>query len=152
MAKSIRISPKHGLNPSICKCFWCGQAKNELALLGRLRGDTEAPGTIIADMVPCDTCQENMAKGIALLAVTDKPVLENQPIATQDATGRPMYYYPQYLVTTENFVTRNYPKEIAENILRHRKCCMPKAEIDGILKQMQQLNQDESTTTTDSEV
>ena len=33
--KNIKISPKHGLNPLIPKCFFCGKEKNEIAILGR---------------------------------------------------------------------------------------------------------------------
>lgn len=37
----IEISPKHGLNPTIPVCFWCGKEKNEIALLGRIREKTK---------------------------------------------------------------------------------------------------------------
>ena len=30
MAKSIPLSPKHGLNPTIPVCAWCGKEKNEI--------------------------------------------------------------------------------------------------------------------------
>ena len=38
---SIKISQKHGVNPTIPICFWCGKEKNEIALLGKLPGDAE---------------------------------------------------------------------------------------------------------------
>jgi hypothetical protein len=28
---SIKLSPKHGVNPTICTCMWCGKPKNEIA-------------------------------------------------------------------------------------------------------------------------
>lgn len=42
---SIKISPKHGVNPTIPVCFFCGKPKNEIALMGRMGGkeDIEAP-------------------------------------------------------------------------------------------------------------
>ena len=43
MSRSIRISEKHGVNPTIPICFYCGEDKNEVALLGKLHGDKEAP-------------------------------------------------------------------------------------------------------------
>lgn len=43
MSNSIRLSPKHGLNPSISVCFFCGEDKNEIILPGKLEGDAEAP-------------------------------------------------------------------------------------------------------------
>ena len=43
----MKLSPKHGLNPLIPGCFWCGESKNEIALLGRLPGDAEAPRSAV---------------------------------------------------------------------------------------------------------
>lgn len=42
---SIKLSPKHGVNPTIPVCFFCGKPKNEIALMGRMGGkeDIEAP-------------------------------------------------------------------------------------------------------------
>jgi len=44
----IKLSPKYGINPTIPLCFWCGQEKNEIALMdhigdGRKGEDIEAP-------------------------------------------------------------------------------------------------------------
>ena len=36
MSDSIKISPKHGVNPTIPRCFFCGKEKNMVALLGRI--------------------------------------------------------------------------------------------------------------------
>lgn len=35
---SIKLSSKHGVNPTIPVCFFCGEEKNEIALLGRIGG------------------------------------------------------------------------------------------------------------------
>ena len=35
MSKGIKLSPKHGVNPSMDLCFWCGQPKG-LILCGRM--------------------------------------------------------------------------------------------------------------------
>lgn len=50
--KTIKFSPKHGLNPTIPVCFFCGQQKNEIAFMGRLAGDAEAPRNLILDYEP----------------------------------------------------------------------------------------------------
>lgn len=43
MAKdSIKLSPKHGVNPSILHCICCGKDYG-IAMLGKLKGDKEAP-------------------------------------------------------------------------------------------------------------
>ena len=79
MSKGIKISPKHGLNPTIPVCFWCGKQKNEIALMGRMTDDIEAPKNMVLDYVPCEECQNHMAMGVAVLEASDHPNTENQP-------------------------------------------------------------------------
>ena len=71
MTKSLRISEKHGINPMIPQCFFCGQDKNEIVLLGRLPGDAEAPKHGVIDHEPCDSCKEYMKQGIMVISVSD---------------------------------------------------------------------------------
>ena len=75
MAKDIKLSPKHGVNPTIPICFWCGKEKNEIALLGRIGGkkDLEAPKNMVLDFEPCDECASKMALGITCMECTEKP-------------------------------------------------------------------------------
>lgn len=75
----IKISPKHGLNPTIPVCFWCGKQKNEIALMGRMEDDIEAPKNMVLDYVPCEECQSHMAMGVAILEASDHPNTEGQP-------------------------------------------------------------------------
>jgi hypothetical protein len=72
MKGSIALSPKHGLNPTIPKCFICGQNKNEILLLGRLKKDEEAPHNVCFDYSPCDSCRDWMKQGIILISVDEK--------------------------------------------------------------------------------
>ena len=55
MAKdSIKLSPNHGLNPTIPVCFWCGKEKNEVALMGKMdKQDSAAPKHLVVDYPPC---------------------------------------------------------------------------------------------------
>ena len=88
MAKnnSIRISPKHGVNPTIPICAWCGEPKNEIALMGHIgdkrKGeDFEAPRNCILDYVPCEHCAEQWSAGVAILeATTQRPTPYRPPI------------------------------------------------------------------------
>ena len=41
--RGIRLSEKHGVNPSIGVCFYCNQDNGEVVLPGRLPDDREAP-------------------------------------------------------------------------------------------------------------
>lgn len=79
MSKGIKISPKYGLNPTIPVCFWCGKQKNEIALMGRMTDDIEAPKNMVLDYVPCEECQSRMAMGVAVLEASDHPNTEGQP-------------------------------------------------------------------------
>ena len=54
MGKGVTLSKKHGLNPSITVCPICGKEIG-IALLGKLKGDEEAPRKIIGDL--CDDCR-----------------------------------------------------------------------------------------------
>jgi hypothetical protein len=74
---SIRLSPKHGLNPSLVVCPICGEPTS-IALLGRLKKDAEAPH-YIKDVHLCDKCKQ---KYITLIIVESK---EN-PIETGEIT------------------------------------------------------------------
>lgn len=90
MSKGIEISPKHGLNPTIPVCFWCGKDKNEIAILGRIRekdkndrpvrgSDVEAPRKMVLDYEPCDECLALWGQGVAVLEVQETPVQPGQP-------------------------------------------------------------------------
>ena len=73
MGKGIKVSPKHGLNPTIPICFWCGKERGEVALLGRLPGDAEAPKNVVLDYEPCECCRAGMARGFTLMEATSRP-------------------------------------------------------------------------------
>jgi len=81
---SIKISPKHGVNPTIPVCFFCGKPKNEIALMGRMGGkeDIEAPRNLVLDYEPCDECKEHMSKGVALIVVSDRQPEDKRPPMT----------------------------------------------------------------------
>lgn len=143
MSKSIKISPKHGVNPTIMKCFWCGESKNQIALMGMLPDDAEAPKNLVADFEPCDKCKEEMAKGITLMAVDTTPLFKNQPPAGQDENGNNFYLQPHYMVATEGFIRRNWPKEMADHVTAVRKCFMPLSEIQYLTEEMKKLEAQE---------
>ena len=101
---SIRISKKHGLNPTIPKCFYCGADKNEIALLGTLKGDAEAPRTgLILDYEPCEECAKNFKEGVLVIAVSNHPIAPNQPPIQKDA-----YPVGPYVLTKPEMWKNNY--------------------------------------------
>lgn len=103
MSKSIKLSPKHGLNPTIPVCFFCGESKNEVALLGQIgdrrKGeDLEAPMKMILDFEPCDECNKKFAQGVLLIEVTTSPEYIGMPIAENAyPTGRYVVVKPEAL-------------------------------------------------------
>ena len=67
--KRIKLSPKHGLNPSITHCECCGREIG-LALFGRLKEDKEAPKDVYMGL--CEECQMVVDnKGLMIIEVRD---------------------------------------------------------------------------------
>lgn len=60
---NIPLSQKHGVNPSLMQCYFCGKEKG-IALLGRLPNDKEAPRRGVYDTEPCDDCRKMMEVGV----------------------------------------------------------------------------------------
>ena len=115
MSNSIRLSPKHGVNPTIPVCAWCGKQKNEIALLGKIKTnkhgeDPEAPKNCILDYEPCDECRENFAKGVVVIEATTSPLVENQaPISVQD--GQKVYPTGRWCVLRVESAERIFSRE-----------------------------------------
>lgn len=112
--KSIRLSPKHGVNAAIPLCFFCGEPKNEVILAGRLKGDMEAPHSAVWDRRPCDKCAGLMTQGVMLLSVRDGESGDNP-----HRTGA--------MVVVRDDVIRRLvgPEELVEQIIKSRVCFVP---------------------------
>ena len=63
---SLRLHKEHGVNPTICQCYYCGEDKNQLALLGAGYKE-EAPMHMVTDLEPCDNCTPRLAQGITFI-------------------------------------------------------------------------------------
>ena len=90
MSKGVRLSKEHGVNPTIPICFWCGREKNEVALLGKLPNDEEAPRSmwIFGDYEPCEECRKTREQGVDLIEATLVPALnEKQPPIMENENG-----------------------------------------------------------------
>ena len=120
MSGSIRLHSKYGVNPTISQCFWCGEDKNELALLGAAYKG-EAPKHMVLSYEPCDTCKKNMALGVTLMEADKDPGEDPKP------TGR-------WLVVREEVIRRLFtPESVAANVLTHRKAYLDR---EGFAKVM----------------
>lgn len=113
--KGVTLSPKHGLNPAIPKCFYCGKDKNELWLLGKLPNDAEAPKGMCFDKEPCDECKDHMKKGVILISV--------DPLRSTDVNNP--YRTGGWVVVKDDFISRLLESAVASRILKERVAFMP---------------------------
>lgn len=101
---AIRLSPKYGVNPSITKCFWCGEDMG-IALFGRISGvqngrllhDVEAPKYAFGGYEPCEKCKSNFALGVLLMEAANEPTFDGQPEMQEGVypTGRCVVIKPE---------------------------------------------------------
>lgn len=95
MAKNdIRVSEKHGLNPSMPVCFLCGETKNEIVLFGRLKDDAEAPKYCVVDYEPCDKCKEKYKNDAVFIEAAHNKQENGLPPATVTIDGKESTIYP----------------------------------------------------------
>lgn len=82
----ITLSPKHGVNPSLLKCFACGKAAG-IALLGKLKNDEEAPMEMTDKTIFCNDCQNVINQdGLLVISVRDGETGDN-PYRTGKMVG-----------------------------------------------------------------
>lgn len=118
LLRKIRLSQKHGLNPCISQCLFCGGDKNEIAVLGALADDKEAPRKAVLDYEPCEACKSNFAAGIAILESEDG----------RTPTGA-------YVVITEDATRRLFaPEALVEQLLQKRKALMDKPSFTRLFR------------------
>lgn len=91
MSKGIRVSEKHGVNPSITICPICGK-ETGIALLGKLKGDKEAPMRMLSDL--CDDCVSKLGNDkIYILAINDQEYGTKGIIIKRSALNIPVKGY-----------------------------------------------------------
>ena len=106
MARSIYLSKKHGVNPSVLQCPLC-QKDTGVALLGKLKNDVEAPRKML-DQKPCPECQQHMTQGIILVEAS--PGTDS------------IFFHGGYWVLKEQAFRRIFSGETAEHTLQKRYC------------------------------
>jgi len=111
---SLRISEKHGVNPSLGLCFYCQEAK-EVVLLGLMKGDKKAPRMATYNTEPCSKCNELMEQGVTLISVRDGDEGSDNPYRTGG-----------WCVVTDDFITRLIEQpDLRDSILERRMCWIP---------------------------
>jgi hypothetical protein len=115
---------KHGLNPTIPICFWCGEQKNEIAIMGYIAGDKEAPMRTVLDYYPCDKCKEGMSLGITFIEVSTIAPPDNRPPLYKGGT----YPTGRFWVLTEESVKRMITEPVLSQALEHRRLLIHKTD------------------------
>ena len=91
MIIGIRVCEIHGVNPSFTFCPFCG-LETGIALLGKLKGDKEAPRKIIGDL--CDDCISKLGNDkIYILAINDQGYGTKAIIIERSALNIPVKGY-----------------------------------------------------------
>lgn len=109
----ILLSKKYGVNPSMTVCFYCGEATG-IALMGKLKGDVEAPKECCLSVEPCDKCKEKF-KDYCL--VVEKDNSESSPTGRwfavkKEAVAEAYRKYP--IVFMESSLFNTYIKNFKE--------------------------------------
>lgn len=128
MAKSIPISPKHGLNPTIPVCFFCGKPKKELVLMGKLKGDAEAPKNLCLDYEPCDDCKALFEGNVLLMGVTTTPKEGQPPIQGN------LYPTGTYAVVTRDGVEQVFQEDAVKTILEKGKALLEEPVLQDLMQ------------------
>lgn len=140
---SILLSPKHGLNPSIVKCFWCGKDIG-IALMGKLKGDVKAPKDIIESYMPCDECKEHFRQGILVAGVSNKPVVNNLPPIAHNEAGEPFYFDSSHVVMTLQEISHILDDQaIIDAAIEKRILLAPNELVRKIVQDMSKLQEEE---------
>lgn len=131
MSYGILLDAKHGVNPGLEQCFFCGEAKGVI-MWGRIKTSTrealrkggvpasnsgEAPRMMCLDKEPCQKCQEHMKMGIILISVREP--------TTQEERDNP-HRTGGWVVVKDDLIRRAFhPEELVESVLKHRMAFIP---------------------------
>ncbi len=152
----IKLSPKHGVNPALDVCFWCGQERG-VALFGKIdKKDSEAPKRVVTSYEPCDKCKELFSRGIHVIGCVSTPSLTGMPPIGRDEDGNPVYPDGSFAVVTEDSIRSiiNDDPEVLGEILVARKMLMPSEILKQALSDVPEegdRDEDNSTVVSDSD-
>lgn len=140
---SIRLSKKHGVNPSVGICFWCGGDDGTVLLVGKLPGDEQAPPRMLASYDPCNTCKEQFDQGVALVEAHEGPVFEGQdPIQRSGnralGTGQELYPTGRYVIVKDEAIPRLLHNCDTDDVIARRKAFVDTEAFDKLLERFQE--------------
>lgn len=120
MSRGIRLSEKHGVNPSMGVCIVCHEDDGTIILPGRLPNDAEAPRRAVWSFEPCDKCRKGvLTEGCALIEATGD---ERRP----EPTGR------VWVLRDEAIRRIVRPASLTEHIIRKRLSFIAPATVKAL--------------------
>lgn len=139
----MKLSKKHGVNPSIIKCFWCNKDIG-IAMLGQIdKADSKAPDCICTSYEPCDECKEKFDHGITVMGVSNVPINENMPHVSVNDNGDKLYPTGKYFVTSDSFINELIKDEETKTlVLKSRKMYMEDDIVEEIINNYFNKNND----------
>lgn len=144
----IKLSPKHGVNPTIPVCFWCGKDKNKVALMGKIdKEDSEAPHRLIMNYDPCDACSELFSRGIHVIGASTHPIVPTMFPIIDDGNTK-LYPTGTMFVASEDwtkeFLKANHQENMIDNVLAKKKLVMPDSIVSEIVKDSKENDETQS--------
>lgn len=95
------------------RILWAGE--REIALLGQLKNDEEAPMRAVLDYDPCEKCLANWSTGVAMLRVSEDPPENGMPpLAVRD--GKNLYPTGQYFVVRQDAAKRIFEVDVEKGM------------------------------------
>lgn len=141
MSKGIKLSPKHGVNPTIPTCFFCGKGKNEIALLGKIGGkdeDIEAPMNMVLDYAPCDECKALIGDNVLVMGVQSQDTDElRKRLPIQEG----LVPYGNWTVMIPEAVQRIFELDDStfNNVMKHHRLLVDYRILLNLQKQYEEL-------------
>lgn len=107
---SIILSKKHGLNPALEVCFWCGKEMG-VAICGRMKGDAEAPRRMVCSLEPCPECKKAFEKGVHIIEVAadGERFGNDKAFSIKDENGNFMYPTGRHAVFNPEAIRNGKP-------------------------------------------
>lgn len=118
-------------------CFWCTKEKGTPIELPEKNGK-KPPKKAILNYEPCKSCKEMFDKGIHIIGVKDKPLVESMPPIMKDKRVE-LYPTGSYFVATPEWTKQmllaNEKGDLVDNVLERKVLMMPEEIVSKILEE-----------------
>ena len=132
----LRLHSKHGLNPTMTNCYFCGEP-SEILLVGNAVNQFKKAGVHVSEdgrmpheigainTTPCQKCEEYMKKGIMLISIRDGEGKEVEQATKEKRIPTPYRTGKICVMTEKGFLKIPMPKTLQKQVLRARFLFVP---------------------------